>query len=144
MEQRLTRSHADRMLTGVAGGMAEYFDIDPVILRLLWVLAAIFSGSLLLIIYFVMAIIMPSPGDDVDEDEGHDLAERAADSQTETAADGARRARQRGRGAFAIGTGLILIGGLALISQFGWISFWQFWPLILIGIGGALILSRWR
>ncbi len=88
----------------------------------------------------------------MDEDEDHDLSEQAADGQAEANADGgpvtrfktSARRRGRGRSAFVIGTGLILIGGLALISQFGWISFWQFWPLILIGTGGALILSRWR
>ena len=52
------------MLTGVAGGMAEYFDIDPVIIRLLWVLGAVFTGGVLLVVYFVMAIIMPAPPDD--------------------------------------------------------------------------------
>ncbi|MDE2769321.1 MAG: PspC domain-containing protein [Chloroflexota bacterium] len=64
MDTRLTRSHTDRMLTGVAGGMAEYFDIDPVIIRLLWVLGAVFTGGVLLVVYFVMAIIMPAPPDD--------------------------------------------------------------------------------
>ncbi|MDE2769320.1 MAG: DUF5668 domain-containing protein [Chloroflexota bacterium] len=43
-----------------------------------------------------------------------------------------------------IGSILIVIGALALVDQFSWLSFWQFWPLILIGIGGALILGRMR
>ena len=43
-----------------------------------------------------------------------------------------------------IGTILLVIGALALVDQFSLLSFWQFWPLILIGIGGALILGRLR
>ncbi len=211
MDNRLTRSHSDRMLTGVAGGMAEYFDIDPVIMRLLWVLGAVFTGGVLLVVYFVMAIIMPSPPDgeeeyddeeeyedeDLDEEdearsaeaapdgqeagEASDKDEAAADEEAEPKTDGGataaapatsaattdaplaeaprerrrearrerrnsrRRARRRrGQGAFVIGAILIVIGGLALLDQFSWLSFWQFWPLILIGIGGALILGRLR
>ena len=202
MDQRLTRSHTDRMLTGVAGGMAEYFDIDPVIIRLLWVLGALFTGGVLLVVYFVMAIIMPSPPDEADayEDEYDDeLADDEADGQAEDESDGqtadesqdqaeaevepkpdgatataaatastsspdarpatpgqrrragSRRtrrrraaARRRGQGAFFIGSALIVIGALALVDQFSLLSFWQLWPLILIGIGGALILGRIR
>ena len=211
MDNRLTRSLRDRMLTGVAGGMAEYFDIDPVIIRLLWVLGAVFTGGLLVLVYFVMAIIMPSPPEDEeeyeDEDEDDDLDEEAAeradeatdgtaageaddrgedaaDEEAEPKTDGgataaagatstagsdaplaeapqgrsrreARRAsrrharrrgaaRRRGQGAVVIGTILLVIGALALVDQFSWLSFWQFWPLILIGIGGALILGRLR
>ncbi len=208
MDNRLTRSHSDRMLTGVAGGMAEYFDIDPVIIRLLWVLGALFTGGVLLVVYFVMAIIMPTPPDadyeDEDEYEDEDFDEEnataradestdsqeadAADDQGEDAADeeaertaggdpvpaaavtgaasrdappaeaprqrrraGSRRvrrrraaARRRRGGALVIGSVLIGIGALALVDQFSLLNFWQFWPLILIGIGGALILGRLR
>ena len=41
--RRLYRSRADRVLTGIAGGMAEYLEVDPTIVRILWVLAAIFT-----------------------------------------------------------------------------------------------------
>jgi len=55
MEKRLYRSD-NRMLLGVCGGIAEYFGIDPTIVRLLWVLLT-FSG---LIIYIIAAFIMPA------------------------------------------------------------------------------------
>ena len=51
MERRLYRSESDQMLSGVSGGLAEYFDIDPVIVRLLWVILTIFSGGLLIVVY---------------------------------------------------------------------------------------------
>ena len=47
------------MLTGVAGGMAEYFDIDPVLARLVWVVFCFVTAGMGLLLYIVFAIIMP-------------------------------------------------------------------------------------
>ncbi|MBQ2698953.1 MAG: PspC domain-containing protein [Firmicutes bacterium] len=58
MEKRLYRSD-NRMLLGVCGGIAEYFGIDPTIVRLLWVLLT-FIGFSGLIIYIIAAFIMPA------------------------------------------------------------------------------------
>lgn len=57
--KRLYRSSDQKMLLGVAGGLAEYFDIDPTIVRILFILLVFagFSGPLL---YVVLAIVMPS------------------------------------------------------------------------------------
>ncbi|MFN2136618.1 MAG: PspC domain-containing protein [Candidatus Promineifilaceae bacterium] len=57
-EKRLMRSLDDKMFLGVAGGIADYVNIDPVIVRLLFVILTLFHGWGL-IIYFVMALIMP-------------------------------------------------------------------------------------
>jgi phage shock protein C len=57
--RRLTRSSRERMLTGVAGGMAEYFDLDPVVVRLIWVGAVIVTGGLAIPAYLVMWMVMP-------------------------------------------------------------------------------------
>lgn len=57
--RRLTRSSRERVLAGVAGGLAEYFDVEPVVVRLLWVAAAILSGGLAVPIYLVMWWLMP-------------------------------------------------------------------------------------
>lgn len=57
-EKRLVRSQSDRMLFGVAGGLAEYLNVDPVIVRLLFVLLTL-AGGPGIIVYLVMAIIMP-------------------------------------------------------------------------------------
>ncbi|HEX2986886.1 MAG TPA: PspC domain-containing protein [Chloroflexota bacterium] len=61
--KRLYRSRRERIIAGVCGGMAEYFDVDPTIIRVIWVLGAMvtmfFPGVLL---YFVCwAIIPPAP-----------------------------------------------------------------------------------
>lgn len=56
--KRLTKSSADRKLAGVCGGIAEYFDIDPTIVRIAWVLLCCLGGSGLLA-YIICAIVMP-------------------------------------------------------------------------------------
>ena len=58
MARRLYRSRKERMVAGVCGGLAEYFDIDPTIVRLVAVLLAL-AGGPGLVIYIVMAIIVP-------------------------------------------------------------------------------------
>lgn len=57
-DKRLVRSQDDKMFLGVASGIADYIGIDPVIVRLVFVLLTFFHGWGL-ILYFVMAIIMP-------------------------------------------------------------------------------------
>ncbi len=58
--KKLYRSNTNRMLFGVAGGMADYFNMDPTIMRILWVLVGL-SGTGILI-YIIAAIIMPQEG----------------------------------------------------------------------------------
>ncbi|MBK6328146.1 MAG: PspC domain-containing protein [Chloroflexi bacterium] len=57
-EKRLTRKQESRMLFGVAAGIADYLNIDPVIVRLVFVLMTLLHGWGLLI-YGVLAIVMP-------------------------------------------------------------------------------------
>ena len=110
MQRRLYRSEQDRLLTGLSGGMADYFDVDPTLMRLLWVLLAIFTGGVAIIIYFVMVVVVPTghapapgiePGaveaDDEPADAGESLepgngpagAEGAPQKASEAAAPGA-------------------------------------------------------
>lgn len=56
---RLYRSRDDRMLAGVAGGLAEMWDADPSLVRIVWALLVIFTGGLALVVYIVMAIVVP-------------------------------------------------------------------------------------
>lgn len=56
-EKRLYRSDNEKMLCGVCGGIAEYFNVDPTLIRLLWVVLA-FTGAGVLA-YIVAAVIMP-------------------------------------------------------------------------------------
>jgi phage shock protein C len=57
--RRLYRSADDRILAGVAGGLAAYFDVDPVIVRIIWFLSVFFTGSLTFWVYLIMIVVVP-------------------------------------------------------------------------------------
>ena len=63
MDDRLYRSVEDRMLAGVAGGVAERLDADPSIIRVVWALLIVVTGGLALIAYVVMWIVVPEAPD---------------------------------------------------------------------------------
>lgn len=58
MAKKLTRSKTNRKLAGVCGGIAEFFDVDVTVIRILWVLATFMVGSGLLA-YIICALLMP-------------------------------------------------------------------------------------
>lgn len=59
MNKKLYKSNTNKMLEGVCGGIAEYFGIDPTIVRLAWVVFCALGGSGILA-YIIAAIIIPS------------------------------------------------------------------------------------
>ena len=63
MSDHLHRSRDDRMLAGVAGGLAEMWDADPSLVRIIWALLTIFTGGIALVVYIVMAIVVPEDDD---------------------------------------------------------------------------------
>ena len=56
--QKVYRSHEDRIIVGVCGGLGEYFDIDATILRLFWVAVTIFSGIIPGVFIYVIAVFI--------------------------------------------------------------------------------------
>lgn len=137
----LTRSR-DRMLGGVAAGLAEYFDLDPTIVRLGLVLTALLSGGIVLVAYIALWIIMPEPPA---------VQMLGAPSQASPGAQPPSTAPARGgNGALILGVILVGVGGFALLSQFpmfhmiGWGLARIWWPTMLILVGMALILARSR
>ena len=63
--KKLFRSKKDRMLGGVAGGLAEYFSVDPTLVRLLFVFVALWLGGGILV-YLIMWIVVPEEPDTVE------------------------------------------------------------------------------
>ncbi len=61
MADRLYRSPTDRVIAGVAGGLAVYLNLDPSMVRVAWVLLAILSGGIFILVYLVMMIVVPLP-----------------------------------------------------------------------------------
>lgn len=61
--KKLMRSRKDRMIAGVCGGMAEYFNLDPTLVRIIYVLVSIFSVAFPgILVYIILWIIIPEAG----------------------------------------------------------------------------------
>ena len=58
MEKKLYKSNTNKVIDGVCGGIGEYFNIDPTLVRLAWVVCCALGGSGLLA-YIIMALIIP-------------------------------------------------------------------------------------
>ena len=159
MGDRLYRSRQDRMIAGVAGGLAELWDVDPSLIRVVWALLVVFTGGIALVVYIVMAVVVPEEdevypvaaapsGTGTDPDATMaltDPAQAARDARAEARA--ARRAAraERGGGTSAgliVGGFLVVLGLFFLIRQFlPQIDFDWFWPLVLVGLGIVLVVS---
>lgn len=125
MQKRLYRSRKDQVIGGVCGGIAEYFGVDSVLVRLLAVMAVLFGGGGVLA-YIIMWVIVPERPKDMEDDEYSysDNGERKYNSQV------------------VFGTGLIGLGiYLAVQRYIPWDLGEYFWPALLI-IGGVYILTR--
>lgn len=57
--KRLYRSSTNYMICGVCGGIAEYFNIDPTLVRLAWVILSVFGWGAGVLAYIIAAIIIP-------------------------------------------------------------------------------------
>jgi phage shock protein C len=62
-EPRLVRSQTDRRIAGVCGGLADYFDVDPTIVRVTWVILSIVAGAVIfgVVAYLIAWFIIPLP-----------------------------------------------------------------------------------
>jgi phage shock protein PspC (stress-responsive transcriptional regulator) len=124
--ERLYRSRQDRMVSGVCGGLAQYFNVDPVLVRVAFVALGVATGVGLLA-YIILAIVVP---------------ERPSDEPEPV---GGTSARRGGGEAFAYI--LVFLGAWILVNNMGLLNFINadlFWPILLIGIGGFLLLQRAR
>jgi len=57
--KRLYRSSAEKMFNGVCGGLGTYFNIDPTLVRLIFVAATLLTGPVMLLVYLLLAVIIP-------------------------------------------------------------------------------------
>lgn len=149
MNKKLNRSVKDKVIGGVAGGLAEYFEIDPVIVRVLFVVSLFFHGAGF-IAYIVLWIIVP---------EAPYVFETASNAGTSgsTSAEPDIKADNPAAAYFKslddkkmkrnknIGIVLIVLGSIFLADNFiPRIHFGDFWPIILIALGVSLLLNSKR
>jgi len=130
-QKRLYKSRRNRYIDGVCGGIAEYFEVDPTIVRLLWILITLLGGSGV-ILYIVAMIVMPVNPE-------HLIMQFPTPSGGTPSASADRRR--------FFGILLMLIGAFVLMMNLGWfaeISWWSFartvmLPICLILVGGLFV-----
>ncbi len=57
--KKVTRSRTNRMICGVCGGIGEYLNIDPTIVRIIWAICALAGFGMGLLVYLIAAIVIP-------------------------------------------------------------------------------------
>ena len=153
MPTRLERSTTNRVVAGVCGGIGEYLQVDPTLVRVFFVLGTIFTGGLGLLGYIVLIVMMPLPGQPapfVKSDVTTSTVEGAASTDPTATPPIVRapedpEAAERRRSAF--GLVLIALGAIFLLGNAGIFRIvrWDLaWPLVLIAIGALLIAQRVR
>lgn len=146
MEKQLYRSQTKKVIAGVSGGLGDYFKIDPVIIRALFIILTLVWG-VGIPAYIVMWIIVPkepinlrykdresySTETEINEEkEGHDYRSKNTPVNHPP----------QGQGTFIIAVILIVLGSIFLLDDiFSWLSFNYIWPSALIIIGAYLLLK---
>ena len=159
MEKRLYRSRSDRMIWGVCGGLAKYFDMDPTIIRIIFVLLILANGVGILA-YIIMAIVVPLEGskstvpkETIKEnfaemkgtatELGHEIRSTFAGEGPEP--EESSKIQQRRRNFFGII--LIVLGVLFLLGSFNlfdWVKWSYLWPIAIIAVGLIIIFGGRR
>ena len=126
MQTKLSRSRTNRMICGVCGGLGDYLQIDPVIIRIVFVLMALGHGAGVLV-YLILCLIMP---------------EAEVTTVGMPAGQGVSPAQAKATAGM-----VLLIAGIVFLSQnlnivaLHWLNGDVFWPLLLI-VGGIVLLRR--
>ena len=155
MQRRLERSTTNRVISGVCGGLADYLAVDATLVRVFFVIATVLTAFLFILVYLVLLILMPLPGQRPPIDDIWPSASTGGpvDPAATPGADPAAAAprgvspqdAERRRNVF--GYLLVALGLIFLLGNLGAFRFvqWQFiWPLVLVALGVLLIVQRTR
>jgi len=158
MEKRLYRSQTDRVIMGVCGGLAKYFAIDPVIVRLIFIL--LIPTVISIVAYIILAFVVPVESSKVTEPK--DVIRENVEEMKETASQLGQEIRStlskeqgtpeetikiRHRSLNILGIIIIVIGVIFLLVSFNllwWLRWKYLWPLILVAIGLLIIFGSRR
>lgn len=160
--KRLYRSRSNNIIGGVCGGLAEYLDIDPTIVRLAWMLSA-FAGGLGLLAYIAAWLIIPPHPEYRRDDDWHwanrvrqDGEPKEVSSDVDPTGDEligppapgtnlTRNRAERDHGPKTLGLILVLLGGFLLLRNLlPWWGWGRFWPLALVLLGAWIIVTAVR
>ena len=130
MEKKFQRDTQHKVIGGVCAGLANYFDIDATLLRLLLAFLILFAGTGFWL-YIILWIVMPAGRIDPSSDG------------VETFVPETTQEPKNNRGSMIVGLTLIGLGALGLLHRFVPEFNWQMvWPIALIVLGLVLILPK--
>jgi phage shock protein C len=136
-QKRVYRSRQDKIVAGVCGGIAEFYNADPVWIRLLAVLLA-FASGMGIVLYLVLWIIMPK----------NPSQKESSDTSAELAASRLVKKVEKKRGSKAervIGIILIIVGAVLVMKNlFHWFTMSYVWAVALVLVGAYLVLKKPR
>ena len=141
--KKIYRSRKNRIIFGVCGGLAEYFGISPLLIRLLFILLVMAGGSGIFL-YLILAVFMPKEENKVDLNKDN-LAEEAKRRTKELAEEIKRNESWIKNSRNVFGLILIILGLNLLFSQLFHVNFFNSiawgvaWALIIIFIGIKII-----
>ena len=147
-QKKLYRSRTDRIIAGVCGGLAKYFEVDPLLVRLIF-LAAVFINGSGIMIYIILLLVMPlEPGPEINvnrDDKIHEFV-----NETKSRAESVMNEMKQDKGWLEgkrniLGLFVVAIGVIALFNQvfpLHWLRWDYFWPLLIIIIGLLLLFRK--
>jgi phage shock protein PspC (stress-responsive transcriptional regulator) len=146
MARTLTRDPGRAVLGGVAAGFGRYLDVDPVLVRLAFVIL-FFANGLGLLLYLASWALMPKEGATaaVGLASVEGAFAGARDAAEEAARAIGRSTEDAGGARLVIGYGLIALGIVLLLNNLDWIRwphwarFEVLWPIVLVGMGAGLV-----
>lgn len=141
--RKLYRSRTNRVIAGVAEGLGEFFEIDPVIIRILFAVLTIVGGGGILI-YVLLWLFVPykdnrefTAANPVNEPEPQPI--NAETINDDKAKEWHEHHKCRGKGSIFGATILITMGVLFLLGEVFSFSFSKLWPILLIVVGILLL-----
>ena len=139
--RKLFRSETNRVLAGVAAGLGEYFQIDPTIIRLIFVLLTVFGGGGVLV-YIILWILIPSEKN-IGKDSEETIRNNAEElkNKAKSMADEFKGMSVDHKPKNWLGFAVIILGLLFLFNSLGFLQFHLIWPIILIIFGFFLLFK---
>lgn len=147
-DKRLLRNTKNKLIAGVAAGIADYFDLDPNVIRFLFIVLTAFGGSGILM-YLLLWLLLPS-----DMSEANDSRDTVKENvqQMKDAVRGFTDQikneqphamnEKKGKSQQYLGSILVILGILFLLKNLGLIDLYliqKFWPVLIIFLGVALV-----
>jgi phage shock protein PspC (stress-responsive transcriptional regulator) len=164
--ERLYRSRTDRNLAGVAGGLGTWLGVDPTLVRVAWVLLTLLTSGVFLLIYIVMAIVVPEAPDGWAPrgltggggapggapggawsgipGTGWNAPPASWPPDWERQHDAPQPAFPAEGAGLAVGLFLVVLGGWFLVDEYLHLDWALVWPVAVIVAGAALIVATAR